>query len=221
MRLKISTLVILFLPLFIIASINNAAVAEDSAASMIKIPGGKFKSGPDGQSREVKTFYIDKHEVTNAEFKKFQKEFEFEQGNANLPVVEISYASAEEYCKSVGKKLPTALQWEKAARGTDGRIYPWGNDFDPQKANTQESSKESPVAVGSYPEGKSPYGAMDMCGNVWEWVDGWESEDKRYRIVMGGSFFDDQNKCTAFSTLKSIEDDIHTYLGFRCAKDGK
>ncbi len=221
MRLKISTLIILLLPFLIITFVNNRATAEDSGTAMVKIPGGKFKSGADGQNSKVKAFKIDKYEVTNAQFKKFQKELDFPQGQENSPVVEVSYASAEEYCQSVGKKLPTGLQWEKAARGTDGRIYPWGNDFDPKNALTIESGKEGPVAVGSYPEGKSPYGAMDMCGNVWEWVDAWSSKEKQYRIVMGGSFFDDQNKCAAFSTLQSIEDDIHTYLGFRCAKDKK
>lgn len=219
MRKIIFILTILLIPFLTTVFVNNGAVAEDSVTAMIIIPGGDFKSGSVGKIRNVETFYIDKYEVTNAQFQKIHKDLDFPKGKENHPVVEVSYADAEEYCKSVGKRVPTSLEWEKAARGTDGRIYPWGNTFDPKKANTLESNKNDTVAVGSFPGGKSPYGVMDISGNVWEWVDGWKSKDKMYRLVMGGSFFENEDKNTTFSTLSSIEDDVHTYIGFRCAKN--
>lgn len=220
MRIKKSVSVIILVPLLIMAAVNHGTTAAVEK-SMIKIPNGEFKSGRGGHDlnvKKVKTFYIDKYEVTNAQFKKFRKEWDFPKGKENAPAIEVSYFDVEEYCKSVGKKVPTALEWEKAARGTDGRIYPWGNDFDPKKANTLESKIRGTTTVGSYPDGKSPYGVLDMSGNVWEWVDAWSSEEKQYRLVMGGSFFDNKTKATVFSTLQSIEDDMHTYIGFRCAK---
>jgi len=185
---------------------------------MVKVAGGSFKSGKDQRPVKVNEFQIDKFEVTNAQYKKFQKDFAVPDGRGNHPVVEISYFDAEGFCKSVGKRLPTQAEWEKAARGEDGRTYPWGNEFNSANANTLESDINDTSPVGSYKSGKSPYGAMDMCGNVWEWVDSWSGNEKKYRILMGGSYFDDANKSATYSTLTSIPDDTHPYIGFRCAK---
>lgn len=189
-----------------------------SGGAMVEVPGGEFKSGPDKKAVNVDAFKIDKYEVTFGQFAKVRKDFSAPGGMENYPVTEVSFFDAEEYCKAVGKRLPTALEWEKAARGTDGREYPWGNDFDKAKANTLESDIGKTTPVGSFKDGKSPYGAYDMTGNVWEWVDTYEGEDKRYRLVFGGSFFDDKYKGKLYATLKSIPDDSHTYIGFRCAK---
>jgi len=201
--------------LFILTSIASGGADE---TPMVKIPAGDFKTGPDMKTVNVGEFSIDKYEVTNAQFKKFYNDLEFEAGKENHPVVEISYFDAESYCKSIGKRLPTDLEWEKAARGEDGRLYPWGPTFDSKKANTNESGIGSTTPVGSFKDGASPYGVMDMSGNVWEWVDAWVDADKQYRETRGGSFFDDRKKSTVIGTLKSIPDDIHTFIGFRCAK---
>jgi formylglycine-generating enzyme required for sulfatase activity len=192
--------------------------AEGKEGSMIKIPGGEFKSGKDNKSANVKGFKIDKFEVTFAEFNSHDKDIAIPEGKENNPVSEISYFDAEGYCKSLGKRLPTRLEWEKAARGEDGRKYPWGNQFNIKNANTHESGAHGTVPVGSYKGGKSPYGVMDMSGNVWEWVNAWASKDKKYRIVMGGSYFEEKDNSTAYSNLRSIPDDIHGYIGFRCVK---
>ena len=199
----------------VVISISAPAFAE---SAMVKVPEGEFKSGEAGKPVKVAAFEIDKFEVTNEEYKNFQKDFSIPAGKEKHPVTEVTYFDAEAYCKAAGKRLPTGLEWEKAARGADGRKYPWGNVFKPENANTLESSKTDTSGVGSFKDGVSPYGAMDMSGNVWEWVDQWTSDEKKYRVVMGGSFFDSQEKAMVFSILKSIPDDSHTYIGFRCAK---
>jgi formylglycine-generating enzyme required for sulfatase activity len=142
-------------------------------------------------------FDMDKYEVTNAQYRRFIQatgreapqtwpgryvQFTdskisldwqagtYPAGQATYPVVMVNWADADAYCAWVGKRLPTEAEWEKAARGTDGRIYPWGNTWDAGKANTRETGIGHPQPVGSYPAGASPYGALDMVGNVWEWV---------------------------------------------------
>ncbi len=185
---------------------------------MVTVKGGPFKSGAALTSVDVKEFSIDIYEVTAEQYAKFDKEYEATVGREKHPATEVSYFQAEEYCKSLGKRLPTDHEWEKAARGTDGFIYPWGNDFVDANANTLESELNSTAEVGSRPAGKSPYGVHDMAGNVWEWVDAWETDSKQYRLTFGGSFFDDSSKAKTFVSLKSIPDDSHTFIGFRCAK---
>ena len=192
--------------------------AGSSSTPMVKVPGGDFLSGPNKTKVSVKDFEIDKFEVTNAQYKEVVKDHSFPAGKENNPATEINYFDAATYCKEVGKRLPTAPEWEKAARGSDGRIYPWGSKADPAKANVLESGKAASLPVGHYKEGASPYGAMDMTGNVWEWVDAYGDADKQYRLLMGGSFFDDMNNCTVYAKIKSIPDDSHEYYGFRCAK---
>lgn len=185
---------------------------------MVDVPEGDYKSGPGKKVVNVKKFSIDTYEVTNAQYKEINKGFEIPAGKEKHPVAEISWFDAEAYCKAVGKRLPTFSEWEKAARGTDGREFPWGNKFDPAKANTLDSEKNGSVAVGSLSKGVSPYGAMDMAGNLWEWIDAWDAGEKKYRLSMGGSYFDDADKAKVYSFLKSIPDDQHEYVGFRCAK---
>jgi len=194
----------------------STAIAAES--EMVSVAAGEVKSGGETKAVKVKAFQIDKHEVTFAQFNSFNKEFTIPDGMENHPVTEVTFFDAEEYCKHVGKRLPTGAEWELAAGGADGRLYPWGNEFDSKKANTLENGQNRTAPVTAYANGASPSGALNMSGNVWEWVDQFESSEKQYRLVMGGSFFDKSDHCTIKSSLKSIPDDSHTYIGFRCAK---
>lgn len=189
---------------------------------MVLIPGGKFIFGKDGAKKEISlpAFMIDKYEVTNKQYARFNLDHKYDSWLENLPVVMVSQKDAVSHCEALDKRLPTEEEWEKAARGTDDRIYPWGNKFDTEAAVTNETDFEGhppqPLEVGTHEKGKSPYGVMDMSGNVWEWT---ASYDVRYSILKGGSFFEDRDFATITSKLRSIPDDSKDYVGFRCAKD--
>jgi len=190
-------------------------------SEMVRIPAGKFIYGKDGATKEIDlpAFFIDKYEVTNEQYSKVNADHhhDYVAGEEHLPAVWVSQLEAVEYCETIGKRLPTEEEWEKAARGTDGRIYPWGNKFDPAAAVTSETASW-PVAVGSRPKGASPYGAMDMSGNVWEWT---ATYSDRYVILRGGSYFEDGSYAKVTSALRSIPDDSKQYVGFRCVKSDK
>lgn len=189
---------------------------------MVLIPAGKFIFGSGFGKKEIDlpAFMIDKYEVTNKQYARFNLDHRYEPIMANFPVVMVSHNDAINHCDALDKRLPTEQEWEKAARGTDGRTYPWGNEWDVKKAVTNETDFEGhplqPLRVGTHKEGQSPYGVMDMAGNVWEWT---HSYDERYVILKGGSFFENRNYSKATGSLRSIPDDSKDYVGFRCVKD--
>ena len=202
----------------------------------------------------VDAFYIDRYPVTNEEYKRFVDEtghpvpcYEVEwaaaedynwdpetrtppAGKEKHPVVLVSWEDAQAYAAWAGKRLPTEAEWERAARGTDGRRWPWGNEFIEGFCNTRESKAEATMPVGKYsPHGDSPEGVGDMVGNVWEWTsslfrpypydanDGRESQEADgWRVLRGGSWWNDLDRarCTA-----RLDGDFLFFknVGFRCA----
>ncbi|VAX25530.1 hypothetical protein MNBD_NITROSPINAE02-1202 [hydrothermal vent metagenome] len=198
-----------------------------------------YKNETPQKKVDVKTFMIDATEVINKEYIKQNPRQLFPANLANHPVVNVRWGEANEYCKKIGGRLPTEAEWERAARGNDGRIYPWGNDFDPSNVvylgNIKEDSK---LRVGSFElessglnllggtspvglreGGKSPFGVYDMGGNVWEWVDGWYDEEKGLRILKGGSWLTPKASVRSATRLVDTGKGVYNDYGFRCAYD--
>ncbi|MFQ5450863.1 MAG: formylglycine-generating enzyme family protein [Nitrospinaceae bacterium] len=205
----------------------------------------------------TKDFYIDRYEVTNREYYIFCQGTDhhppriwggpkYPEGMGNYPVTFVNFFDAAAYAEWAGKRLPTEAEWEKAARGPRGFLYPWGNDFDREAANVSLSPKtkhgQGLHPAGSFPKGKSPYGLYDMIGNVWEWV--WDyylpypgnnnpSADygKKYVVVRGLSYLGvghfsskDYKKVVALKARASYREKLTPFarkkdVGFRCVKD--
>jgi formylglycine-generating enzyme required for sulfatase activity len=230
----------------------EAPTAPLVAERMVEIPAGEFTMGNDGGDEDEKpahtvtleTFEMDMFEVTNADFAKFveatgyQTEAEkageagwraYAEGKDNHPVVKVSWNDADAYCRWAGKRLPTEAEWEKAAKGEEGFIYPWGNEWDPAKANTKESGFRGTVAVGSFAEGASSYGVLDMAGNVWEWMADWYQPypnsayksdyfGEKFKVTRGGGWFQEENLVTTSNRSATDPSAANDDLGFRCAR---
>jgi len=235
---------------------------------MVYVPAGEFTMGSDeGDSDEkpvhtvyLDAFYIDKTEVTNAQYQKcveagacqapticdWGEPTYGDASKADHPVVCVSWDGAKAYCEWAGKRLPTEAEWEKAARGTDGRVYPWGNTFDGSRLNFCDRNCESDwkdsdaddgyaqtALVGSYPQGASPYGALDMAGNVGEWVADWYDsgyysqsparnppgpDSGESRVLRGGSWSGAPLYVRCAIRFWINPDLRYSNLGFRCAR---
>ena len=225
--------------------------------SMVSIPAGEFTMGSqDGDVDErpahkvqVNAFSMDVYEVTVGQYAEFLRSGEArapldwntmnQSAYQKRPVSNVDWGDAAAYCKWAGKRLPTEAEWEKAARGMDGRLYPWGNDPPtPLHANygkTGSHNYEALAPVGSFEAGKSPYGVYDMAGNAWEWVSDWYDTDYYknsppqnpeglptggFKVIRGGAWN------TSARTLRSADRywDPPSFRslyfpGFRCAKN--
>ncbi len=156
---------------------------------MVLVPAGECLLGQDRHKAYVKAFYIDLREITNVEVRAVKPDFVYPPGRESYPAVGLLRPEAEAVLAALGKRLPTGPEWEKAARGTDGRTYPWGEEPPEGRANvgkiqphTCNSLKMLPV--GSFPRGASPYGCLDMIGNAFEWC---SDEEHGHFILRGGA----------------------------------
>ncbi len=235
-----------------------AAGSHARDTPMILIPAGEFAMGDDrGQDDEqpvhrvtVNAFYMDPYEVTvtrYAEFLHAQKPdapFKWQEANftihAHKPVIGVNWYDARDYCRWVGKRLPTEAEWELAARGTEGRIYPWGNAH-PTKGHTNAGQTkwrgyDTLNDVGNLELGKTPNGVYDLAGNLWEWVADWyDSTYYRFsprdnpigppagplRSLRGGAWNNDSKAIRSANRAGYAPDARRNDVGFRCARNAQ
>ncbi len=250
------------------AEAEEEAPAEAAAPipeDMVSIPAGSFTMGQNGSKPkngpahevDLPAYEIDRFEVTNDEFARFTEETGYvtyaeenssknwrdaaESKGGNHPVVYVTWNDAKAYCEWAGKRLPSEAEWEKAARGEDGRVYPWGNDFPgpdqvDQFGNFYETGLRSTFPVGGFEKGVSPYGVYDMAGNVREWVEDYflayegaaANADPFFgetnRVNRGGGWFDgeDGELVTTYNRNAGPPDtSANDDIGFRCARDAQ
>ncbi len=191
-------------------------------------------------------FYIDRFEVTNEDYQRFiharkrrpppyWKGDSHPPGMALLPVVEVNWYEARDYCRSLAKRLPTEAEWEKAARGPNGNLYVWGNEFDGTKANVSAGSHGNVMMIGRFSQDRSFYDVYDLNGNVMEWSADWyqpfpgadyQSDDfgQQFKVAKGDAFGESGHYALSiFSRLpyrQNVTPETRLpFLGFRCAKD--
>lgn len=268
---KYTAIVILCLGVFLTACgekpLQKVKVSPVDQKEMVLIPAGEFimgtnKTDPENTHQKIGTvkplyldqhperkvtldaYYIDRTEVTNAEYKRFIEAMQFPdlpsnwknetypEGMADHPVIGITWHEALTYALWAGKRLPTEAQWEKAARGTEGFEYPWGNEYVKGHANVGIEDAKGTLPVRSKPQDVSPYGVYDMAGNVMEWTMDWylpypgnTHKDQRFgktlKVLRGnafqkaGHYFLDAYRY-AFNRTEVPPDEFFENVGFRC-----
>lgn len=236
--------------------IGLTQVSKKDGMTLVFVPAGEFNMGSDSESDaqpthqvDLSAFWIDQTEVTNAMYAKcavdggctpplatnsnthnsYYDNSEFD----DFPVIYVNWSQASAYCSWSNRRLATEAEWEKAARGTDGRTYPWGEGIDCHKANYFfNKCIGDTTKVGSYLEGVSPYDVYDMAGNVWEWVNDWYDGNYyraspmsnpqgptlgEYRVLRGGSWNDFNNAIPSANRNSSNPSSASSDIGFRCA----
>jgi len=225
-------------------------VMDEKGGSMVLVPAGEFTMGSNSGNPDEKpphqvfldAFWIDKTEVTMkmynlcVETGDCKREEDRSYYSGDLPIHGVTWDEANVYCTWAGRRLPTEAEWEKAARGKDLRIYPWGNDA--PNSNLINMNPYGATIVGSYPEGASPFGALDMAGNLWEWVNDWY-DDNYYsnsplsnpegstsevsKVIRGGAWDFDANDKLLRTTVRARQNPATAWnrLGFRCVRPAR
>ncbi len=218
-------------------------------AELAFVPAGPFTMGSDhgapdeGPARTVRLapFLMDRHEVTVWQYGWFCRDTgrampeQPKAANDRHPVVNVTWEEAHAFAEWAGKCLPTEAQWEKAARGTDARAFPWGNEPpDEDGACLKDPAEEGTTAVGSYPAGRSPYGILDMLGNAWEWCADWYAADAfargasadpigpvegTSRVIRGGVWDDRDEGLRITRRRRCRPGNRYDFVGFRCVRD--
>ena len=166
-------------------------------------------------------FFLDRYPVTNSQWREFRPGHQYPKEMENHPMVNVSFLEATMYARWKGKRLPTETEWEAAARGPQGRIYPWGQMPDPQRANCAEHKLKTTTPVTQFPTGVSNCGARDMMGNVQEWVDEWGSalDNASTRVTKGGGRGITAPKLQCWLRTFALPITKNINIGFRCAKN--
>jgi formylglycine-generating enzyme required for sulfatase activity len=251
-----------------VAAYESVFIRQSFAPEMIHVPAGEFlvgsDSGRDPDAREpekpqhtlyLPDYYMAKTAVTNAQYAAFVRATGYHapdhwegqsppRGKEDHPVCFVSWYDAITYCRWLSKatgenyRLPSEAEWEKGARGGDGRLYPWGDQWDPERCNTREGVKKDTMPVGACPQGASPYGLLDMAGNVWEftislWGEHGKGPEFRYpyhptdgrenlranaqvqRVVRGGSFANDRQVARCAARYWCYPSFRNYFFGFR------
>ena len=211
-------------------------ITGKDGAPMLLVPAGEFLYGDNNQRLSLPAFYMDKYELTNARYAKFlqatgrEQPYEWNEvsqvSDGDRPVIGVNWHDADAYCRYYGKRLPTEQEWEKAARGTDGRKYPWGNEEPNQSLASYDWDGERQwqgystlASVESYEAGKSPYGLYNMAGNVWEWTSSDYDSGGQTKVIRGGSWNNDADLLRSADRNDGNPSYRFHRFGFRCAQD--
>lgn len=220
--------------LLIAADAPTNSANPEPPTGMVYVPAGPFIMGSnvgdaDESPQHIATtgaYFVDVYEISNEDFKKFDSSFTFDKGKENF-AASVTWEQADAYAKSVGKRLPTEAEWEKAARGTDGRLYPWGNSYDPSFINWDQSLPRD----ASIAKPRSPYGCIDMAGDAWEWTADWykpypgnaipcDAYGETNKVIRGGCNFNDMAMMRTTHRYYLPPNTTGNYFtGFRCVKD--
>jgi formylglycine-generating enzyme required for sulfatase activity len=243
------------------AAIGSTRTRPVDGMEMVYVPRGEFLMGSTSSDKmagseekpqhtvSLDAYWIDKTNVTNLMYaicvsagacqvpstsaSKMRSSYYGNSLYDNYPVIYVSWTDANAYCAWAGARLPTEAEWEKAARGTDGKIYPWGSGSPSSRLLNYNSNIGDTTAVGSYPSGASPYGAFDMAGNIWEWVNDWYSATYysqspasnpqgpamgQSRVLRGGALNDSGTGVRSALRYWGLPTNSAYNIGFRCAR---
>ncbi len=219
----------------------KAAIAA-TGGDMVLVPAGEFLFGVNRERVNLPAYYIDRTEVTNRAFADFAKAsgstlpLAFDENKLDYPVTNVTFDDAEAFAKWAGKRLPMSQEWEKAARGTDGRKFPWGDSVESSLARTGAGKQGLPSPANGYAQGESPFHALQMAGNVWEWVDEKSNPStgtieqfgriltpppgpaERWRMIRGGSYVEPLDPEVLSGFVSTPARYRSSMIGFRCVR---